>query len=154
MSRHVRMTQDEFDALQWRARAKHGIPEPDPPQEIKFVQMPRRNKYNARKTSYNGRRYDSAMEARAARRLDMLVSTGKLASWKPQVAVVVAWPGTHEVVLRCRLDFQLTHTDGRVTYLEVKGVRTEAWVLRHRILRLAGIPLEVEGGKASPSRSG
>lgn len=182
------MTQEDFDALQKRARAKHGIPEPDPPQSIVFThtdELPDgtrisrdvtrevlafnaelRNKYGAKRTKYNGRTYDSALEARAARRLDLLVTCGELVSWDPQVTVVIYAkndvPGLgwfvrekskhplkmpNESLMRCRLDFRLRHPDGRVTFLEVKGYGVRDWALRERILRMAGVPLEVQGGK-------
>jgi hypothetical protein len=158
------MTQEDFDALQKRARAKHRIPEPDPPQAITYhadeppahlTLEKARNKYGARKTWYKGRRFDSAMEARAARRLDLLVTCGELVEWEPQVMIRVFvnagrldWQEGGEaperVIMRSKVDFRLTHPDGRVTYLEVKGYKVRDWPLRARLFKAAGVPIEVE----------
>ena len=105
------------------------------------------SKYGAIRTEYRGRLFDSKAEARAAAGLDLRVAAGEILRWEPQAVVEIFWPGTETRVLRARLDFRLFWPDGRVSYLEVKGYRVRDWPLRERILRAAGVSLEVVGGK-------
>lgn len=102
-----------------------------------------RNKYGAKRTQYNGVWYASKLEAKHAALLDLRVMAGDIKSWRRQVPVIVNWPGTEDMVLRCRVDFEITHNDGSVTFLECKGYKVRDWPLRFRILKLAGVPLEV-----------
>ena len=145
-------TQHEVDQVLARMRRRGPAPQPakDSP----------RSKYSAIRTLYRGVRYDSKAEAAVAQQLDLRVAAGELLCWKGQVTVKVVWPGTDTQVLSARLDFQLFWPDGRVSFLEYKGYAVRDWPLRLRILRAAGVDLEVVGAKQkgagkkpAPSRS-
>lgn len=115
-----------------------------------------RSKYGAKKTEYRGTLYDSKAESRMAAQLDVRVAAGELLRWEGQSKVVIVWPGSDTVVMRCRLDFKLFWPDGRETYLEVKGCRVRDWPLRERLLRAAGVTLDVQypGGNQRRKRGG
>ena len=153
----MNVTQAELDALLRR----RGLPPGHPGLE------PRRNKYGAQRTEYDGRTYDSKAEAEYAMRLDLRVRAGEIAGWGRQPTVVVctlengsglSWryrpmrgsrldsleQGEKDrLVLQCRLDFRVWRAEGGHEFHEVKGYRVRDWPLRERILRLAGVPLVV-----------
>lgn len=146
----MNVTREELDALLARRGKPQGQPAPES----------RRNKYGAKRTEYDGRTYDSKAEAEYAMRLDLRVKAGEILFWKPQQTVYVeVGPGSwmywrpaealqHEgarLLLRCRLDFLVWTVDHEPEYHEVKGYRVRDWVLRRRILKLAGVPLVVSG---------
>ncbi len=92
-------------------------------------------KYGNVKTVYNGRRFDSKLEAGYAMGLDVRVKAGEVAAWRPQVRIPLMVNGTK--VADYVVDFEVTHTDGAVDLVEVKGAETDAWKLKRNML-LAG----------------
>lgn len=85
-----------------------------------------KNKFGAVKTEYNGRCYDSKAEARYAANLDLLQRVGKVSYWLPQVPIPLPGKTTY------RVDFQIFEPDGRVRYVDVKGVETQVFRLKKR----------------------
>lgn len=81
------------------------------------------NKYGARSAVYNGRTYHSTAEARYARELDMRVQGKLIKSWVPQVRCPLIVNG--KKIATYILDFLVTHHDGTLEYIEVKGMMTD-----------------------------
>ena len=86
---------------------------PSPPQREK-----RRNKYNARKTEYNGHIYDSAHEAQIAQQMDFRLRAGEIRGWIPQVEFNL--PGS----VKYRADFVVLRNDGRYDVVDAKSEAT------------------------------
>lgn len=91
----------------------------------------RRNKYNARRTKYNGRYYDSGLEAAYAEDLDWRIKAGEIKEWEPQHKIDIRVNGVH--IANYYIDFKITFTDGHVEYHEVKGYETDVWRMKWRL---------------------
>lgn len=90
------------------------------------------NKYHARKTEYNGREYHSQKEANRAWELDMLVRAGEASKVEPQVPLDLLVNGTK--VGKYIADFRVTYRDGHVEYEDVKGMRTDIYILKKKMV--------------------
>ena len=83
------------------------------------------NKYGAKKTEYNGHRYDSKFEAQIAEDLDTRLKAKDIKEVKRQVKIPLEAYGTH--IFNYIIDFVITNNDGTNEYLEVKGYETDLW---------------------------
>lgn len=105
-----------------------------------FVAMqakPRRNKYGAVRTEYNGRQYASKMQAEYAARLDMLESCGEIDWWGREIPLDLG-PDT-----RYTVDF-LVLEKGSMHAVDTKGRETETFRRNVRLWRKYGkFPLHV-----------
>jgi hypothetical protein len=104
-------------------------------EKLKRAPMPRRihkhqfkpkSKYNAKKTEYNGVKYDSIKEAKYAQDLDLLVRKGEVLFYLRQVPIDL--PGK----VKYRVDFQEFHSDGTIHFVDVKGVRTKTYIMKKK----------------------
>lgn len=96
--------------------------------------MFKRNKYNAKSTAYNGRRYDSKFEAMVAQRLDWMLKAGELHSVVPQFKIELIVNG--KLVGKHYVDFLLTYKNGKQEFWEAKGglaTQTDLWRLKKNI---------------------
>ena len=91
----------------------------------------RKNKYNARKTKYNGRYYDSALEAAYAENLDWLIKAGEIEKWEPQHKIDLRVNEVH--IANYYVDFKVFYPDGHHEYHEVKGYETDVWRMKWRL---------------------
>jgi phenylpropionate dioxygenase-like ring-hydroxylating dioxygenase large terminal subunit len=94
------------------------------------------NKYNAKKTEYNGVLYDSKREAEYAFQLDMrLKARGKdrIKSWTRQVTLPLEVNG--QLICKHRVDFEITHVNDSTEFVEVKGMLTPEYKLKLKLLR-------------------
>jgi uncharacterized Zn finger protein len=83
------------------------------------------NKYGAKKTEFNGHRYDSKFEAQIAEDLDLRLRVGDIKQVERQVKIPLEAYGTH--IFNYIIDFVITHNDDTKEYLEVKGYETDLW---------------------------
>ena len=90
-----------------------------------FYSNPKRNKFNAKKQSYNGRTYHSIKEANYAMELDWRIKAGEVKEWIPQYKLELRVNDAHW--RNYFIDFKVICTDGTVEYVEVKGFPTEVW---------------------------
>lgn len=98
-----------------------------------MVFIPKKNKYNAKSTNYNGYNYDSKKEASYAMDLD----------WKIKAKLVKRFERQHKFDLRINdehicnyfIDFKVYYSDGHIEYVEVKGFETDVWRLKWRITK-------------------
>lgn len=88
----------------------------------------RKAKYRNTRTEYNGRKYDSKLEAGVARELDYLLRAGEIAEWKPQHTFELRV--NDHIVCRHRVDFLVTLKDGSQKVVEAKGFATETWRIK------------------------
>ena len=82
--------------------------------------MTRRNKYNAVRTEYKGRNYDSKAEAAYAHGLDVLLMAGQLRYVSPQPVFYLAGNSY-------RANFLVEDNDGKLVVVDVKGMDTAAF---------------------------
>jgi len=96
----------------------------------------RGNKYNNKSTEYAGIIYHSAKEADFARTLDTLKSAAnpseRVVSWERQVKISLDVNGFH--ITNYYVDFRAQFADGHEELIEVKGMETEVFRLKRRLL--------------------
>lgn len=82
------------------------------------------NKFNAKKTEYNGRVFDSKAEAHRAYELDMLQLSGDVTKIEYQPVFDVIVEG--QKICKYKADFRVTYHDGHVEVEDVKGLKKGA----------------------------
>ena len=97
-----------------------------------YRQLKSQNKYHAESQTYNGHKYDSLAEASYAMWLDAEQREGRIRSWIPHPRLDLRVKGRH--VLHFKVDFQVTHLDGRIEFAEVKGLSTDGFRAKWRLL--------------------
>ena len=101
------------------------------------------SKYGAKKTTYNGRRYDSKLEARVAFELDMRMKSGEFTEIIPQyrIKLYVYLPDGKPVdIFTYVCDFRCERPDGSYLLTEAKGVETPVYRVKKKILSLVWLP--------------
>ena len=101
------------------------------------------NKYGAQKTVYNGRHYDSKLEAGHAQDLDLRMKAGEFTEITPQyrIKLYVYLPdGKKADLFTYVCDFRCTKPDGSYLLVESKGVETNVYRVKKRILDLVWLP--------------
>ena len=93
-----------------------------------MVYQVRYNKYNNRRSEYNGYWYDSSFEASYAMELDIRKKTKDIKDWERQVRIPVRFNGF--LITTYAMDFKIYHNDDSVEYIETKGFEDYAWKLR------------------------
>lgn len=91
-----------------------------------------RSKYGAVRSEYRGRTYDSALERNTAIFLDSFVRSGRISSVTPQHLIRISVGG--KKVCDHVVDFLVTFPDGRRRFVEAKGVPTDAWKLKRKLV--------------------
>lgn len=90
------------------------------------------NKYGAKKTEYNGHRYDSKFESQIAQDLDTRLKAKDIQEVERQVKIPLEAYGKH--IFNYIIDFVITHNDGHKEYLEAKGYETDLWKAKWKML--------------------
>lgn len=101
------------------------------------------NKYGAKKTVYNGRRYDSKLEARVAQELDLRMKSGEFVNIDAQykISLYVYLPdGSKADLFNYICDFRCERPDGSYLLVEAKGMETSVYRVKKRILDLVWLP--------------
>jgi len=102
-----------------------------------------KNKYGAKKTVYNGRTYDSKKEAEYSETLDRLKKAVNPADrvvdieYQPAFTLQEAFTdknGNKHRALTYKADFRVTYGDGRVEIVDVKGMKTEVYKIKKKLL--------------------
>lgn len=93
----------------------------------------------AQREEFGGRSYQSKAEARYARDLSLRLAAREIRAWSAQwPADFVAPSGAR--VWRHLIDFRIEHLDGSVELVEIKGLATEVWMLKRKVLELVILP--------------
>lgn len=90
------------------------------------------NKYGAKKTIYEGRKYDSKLEAAVAQEIDLLSRAGEVTRVEPQKTFGL-YAKNGSKICNHRVDFALTFKDGHQEVWEAKGFATEIWRLKRKL---------------------
>lgn len=123
--------------------ASRPAPPPNPPTP---AQAPgwvpggaKRSKYAAKPTEVDGIRFDSKAEGRYYQQLKMRVAAGEVAYFLRQVPIHL--PGNTRYVV----DFLEVLADGRIRFVDVKGMQTQTFRLKKRqVEALYPIQIEIE----------
>lgn len=101
-------------------------------------------KYGNRRTEYNGRMFDSALEARTAKEFDLL----KRAKDPKERVTDVQYQVRYNMVVNKQkicayvADFVVTYADGRKEVVDAKGVLTDVYKLKRKLMKaLHGIDI-------------
>lgn len=97
-----------------------------------FKGLKTRGKYNNQKTIYNGRQYHSKKEAERAFQLDLMVRAGIVKRWTPQPQFKIQFNRVQ--ICSYFADFEVHYFDGRVEIEDVKGVRTDIYKLKKKLV--------------------
>ena len=89
------------------------------------------NKYNAKSSTYNGRHYDSKLEAGYAMELDWLLKAKIIKEWIPQWKLDLCINDVH--IANYFVDFKVIYPDGNAEFHEVKGYETALWKLKWKM---------------------
>lgn len=105
------------------------------------------NKYGAKKTDFNGRKYDSKFEAGVAQELDLRLNAGDIRAVEPQFKVemwIYREDGVKAFKVSHKIDFRVTNNDGSYELVEAKGVETQDYKWRRRLLEELWLPLHLD----------
>lgn len=95
------------------------------------------HKFNAKRTDYDGIRFDSKKEAQYYAKLKMRVSVGQVLFFLRQTAFHL--PGG----VKYSVDFTEFHADGTVHFVDVKGMKTKEFILKKKMVEDL-YPVEIE----------
>jgi hypothetical protein len=102
------------------------------------------HKYGAKKTTFNGHRYDSKWEATVAMMLQAEVDSGEALFVDTQFKVVVPVcdpTGRQVFTVSHKVDFRRHNKDDTFTLIEAKGFDTDDWKWRRRLLEAIWLPM-------------
>lgn len=100
--------------------------------EVYLKDVKKKNKFNAKTTTYKDKKYDSKLESKYAQELDFRIDAGEVKKWDRQVKIPLAVNGNHITNYYC--DFRVELADGTIQYVETKGVKTAAFILKWNLL--------------------
>lgn len=101
-----------------------------------YLQMPlkhfrKKGKYHNVSQEFEGRRYDSRLEAKFAQELSWRKKAGEITEVIPQYKFDLSVNGLH--ITNYFIDFKVVNSDGSVTFYECKGVVLPLWQLKFRL---------------------
>ncbi|MFA7360792.1 MAG: DUF1064 domain-containing protein [Candidatus Kapaibacterium sp.] len=99
--------------------------------EIKKIMS---NKYRNKRIHYNNVPYDSKLEAKEAKELDLKVKLGLITHWERQVRTPLEVYGF--LICTYVVDFIAYHKDGRKEYIEVKGYQTRDSKIKMKLFEI------------------
>lgn len=96
-----------------------------------YFSQKRKNKFGAKGTKYNGRYYDSMLEANYAQQLDWEIKAGIIKEWIPQFKIDLSVNGVH--IANYYVDFKVIKPDNSIEFHEVKGCETDLWRMKWKL---------------------
>ena len=90
------------------------------------------NKYGSKHTEYAGVKYHSRFEADCAAILDTRLKAKDIKEVRRQVKIPLEAYGHH--ITNYFIDFVVVHNDNHLEYIEAKGMETDAWKLKFKML--------------------
>lgn len=104
----------------------------------KYMRKHKKHKFNAKKTVFNGIKFDSKKEANYYAELLLRQKAGEIASIDRQPQFVLVPPYEHNGqkvrALKYIADFKVTYPDGTVEIIDVKGYKTKEYKLKKKML--------------------
>lgn len=105
------------------------------------------NKYGAKKTEFNGKKYDSKFEASVAQELELRKQAGDILDYDTQYKVEMwAYDQNGKAAMKKshKVDFRIHHNDGSFELYEAKGVETSDYKDRRRWLETFWLPFNLD----------
>lgn len=99
--------------------------------DYKRIYKNKGNKFNASKSTYNGRHYDSKLEAGYAMELDWMLKAGIIKEWIPQWKLDLRVNDIH--IANYYVDFKVIFPDKHIEYHECKGYETALWRIKWKM---------------------
>lgn len=88
---------------------------------------------NAKRQTYKGNSYRSKAEVNYAMYLDQRVKDKEIKSWEREKKIeLFGENGTK--ICNYYIDFVVHHNDGSTEYVEVKGFKTNIWLLKKKLM--------------------
>jgi hypothetical protein len=107
----------------------------------------RTNKYGAKRSTFNGRTYDSKFEAGVAITLEKWKLAGEILDYETQYKVEM-WAhrpdGIAAFKVSHKIDFRVHHKDGSFELIEAKGVETADYKMRRKFLECIWLPMHLD----------
>lgn len=100
-------------------------------EEYKRIYKNKGNKFNAKRSTYNGRHYQSRKEASYAMELDWMLKAGIIHGWYAQEKLDLRINDVH--IANYFVDFKVIFPDGKFEFHEVKGYETDLWKLKWKM---------------------
>jgi hypothetical protein len=104
-----------------------------------YLQTKRYNKFNNHTSVYNNNYYDSIKEADYAQELDLRVRAKDIKSWRRQIPIELK-VGEYKICTYI-LDFEITHNDKTIEFIEIKGFETAIWRLKKKLFEAIYLPV-------------
>lgn len=108
-----------------------------------IAQVKGSNKYGAKKTMYNGIKFDSKFEASVAERIEAKKLSGEILDYETQYKVEM-WAyredGVKAFKVNHKVDFRMHHKDGSFELVEAKGIETTDYKFRRKCLEELWLP--------------
>lgn len=105
------------------------------------------NKFGAKKTEFNGYRYDSKFEASVAQELELRKAAGEIKDYERQYKVEM-WAydqnGKPAMKVSHKVDFRVHLNDDSFELLEAKGVETSDYKMRRKWLETFWLPFNLD----------
>ena len=103
------------------------------------------SKYRAKRTEYNGYKYDSKFEAGVAMELDLRLKAGEIKDWERQFKIECIPYNKHgnplpRLKVTHKVDFRIHHHDGSYELLEAKGMELADYKKRRKWLEDVWLP--------------
>lgn len=101
------------------------------------------NKFGAKRTEFNGKRYDSKYEAGVAQELELRKRAGEILDYDNQYKVKIYIYNEHGkpvMMVGHKVDFRAHLKDGSYELIEAKGVETPDYKWRRRLLEELWLP--------------
>lgn len=106
-------------------------------EELKVLLAPSRgrirNVSSVANRTYAGRVYHSKSEATYAFQLDALKGAGRIKEWNPQVVLPIVVNGIS--ICKVIVDFEVKPLIGKPWFVEIKGVESEVYKLKRKLLK-------------------
>jgi hypothetical protein len=96
------------------------------------------NKYKNVRQTYDGFSYQSKFEAEMAFELDMRLKAKEIKDWERQFKISIDINGYHICNYYC--DFRILHNDNSYELIETKGMETDVWKLKVKLLEAVWLP--------------
>lgn len=105
------------------------------------------NKYGAKRTEFNGKKYDSKFEACVAEELELRKKAKDILDYDTQFKVEM-WAydqnGKKAMKVSHKVDFRIHHKDGSFELMEAKGVETADYKMRRKWLETFWLPFNLD----------
>lgn len=103
-----------------------------------YLQKYRWNKYGNTKCNFEGYIYDSKLEADYAQELSLRKKAGDILEWERQFKVSIDINGYH--ICNYYVDFRVLEKDESYTLTELKGMETDVWRMKRKLLEAIWLP--------------